>query len=303
MKKTYSIFFVAAVYVFIISCNKTAAPTKNANGTDSTVTIALKAPLSYFLRESSGLCFTDGKLWSFGDSGNPNWLFRIDSSSGVITQTLQIANYGNTDWEDITADSNYIYIGDFGNNNGNRKDLKILRVKKSDISDTPAVVTVSAEAINFSYADQTDFSPHDNNNFDCESLVAIGDSLYIFTKDGGDLQTRCYELPKIPGTYTIAPMATFNSTGKVTAATYNPETHELALLGYMDKKVSSFIWFFDGFNGSHFFSGTAKRVNIGDSATDWQVEGLDFISNNRLLMSCETSTSNVASLYSVQKNF
>ena len=294
-----SISFVLGIISF--SCKKNVA--SQQPGTNGPVTITLKGNLSYFLRESSGLCFTDGHLWSFGDNGNPGWIFKIDTTTGSTLQTVTIANFPNIDWEDITADPGFIYIGDFGNNDGNRTDLRILKIKKPDITDTPSVINVNAEAINFSYADQADFTPNSNNNFDCESLVAIGDSLYIFSKNHGDLKTRCYKLPKTPGTYVVAPIATCNTAGKVTAATYNPVTHELALLGYMDQKLNSFIWFFDGFSGTDFFGGTSKRVDIGKSNVEWQTEGLDFISTNRLMMSCETTPGNPASIYSVQKNF
>ncbi|MDQ2863442.1 MAG: hypothetical protein M3R50_07330 [Bacteroidota bacterium] len=66
--------------------------------------------------------------------------------------------------------------------------------------------------------------------------------------------------------------------------------------------MDSFIWFFNGFTQDNFFSGFSSRFNIGSLLVDWQTEGLDYVSNNRLLMSCETSTSHPASLYSVRKN-
>lgn len=300
----YGLFMGSLLVTAIsLSCKKASTGQSATTDTTAAVTVTLKGIFPYFLRESSGLCFTNGNLWSFGDSGNPAWLFRIDSSTGAIMQTVEITNYTNTDWEDITADPDFIYIGDFGNNKGNRTDLKILKIKKSAITDTPSVINLNAEAINFSYADQADFISNDNTDFDCESVVAAGDSLYIFSKDHGDLQTRCYALPKIPGTYAVAPKATFNTAGKVTAAAYDPVTHELALLGYADQKLKSFIWFFDNFNGTDFFGGTSKKIAIEQSNLAWQTEGLDFISATRLMMSCETTPGNPASLYSVQKNY
>jgi hypothetical protein len=60
----------------------------------------------------------------------------------------------NTDWEEISQDSSYIYVGDFGNNyQGNRTDLHILRIeKKSFLLNQPIIDTIS-----FSYSNQTDF--------------------------------------------------------------------------------------------------------------------------------------------------
>lgn len=164
-------------------------------------------------------------------------------------QLKESSNYPNTDWEDITADATYIYIGDTGNNDGDRTDLKILRIKKSDLATGTATISVTADAISFSYADQSDLSSNSNINFDCEAMMSVGDSLYLFTKDREDLQTRCYQLPKTPGTFAVSPVAAFNTRGKVTDAAYDPAIGTLALLGYMDKKNDSFIWFFSNYPG------------------------------------------------------
>ena len=220
---------------------------------DGPVTVTLRNPLPAVLHESSGVCYTDGNCWTFGDSGNLNGIYKIDTATGAVKQIVIVQNFSNTDWEDITADSLYIYVGDFGNNDGNRKDLKVIRIKKSDLNTSASPISVNADAINFSYADQTDFSTNSNTNFDCEALVSIDTSLYIFTKDGGDLQTRCYQLPKDTGTYSVLPISTFNTQGKITSAAYNSVTKELALGGYMDKKIFPFIWFFKKFAKNNFF--------------------------------------------------
>lgn len=305
MIKNYFISSLVAgcfMTALICSCKKNEVTAQPVSPTFITpITVTLRHNLPSLLKESSGLCFTDGDLWSFGDSGNPNSIYKIDTLTGAILQTVTIANYPNIDWEDITADSLYIYVGDLGNNNGNRSDLKVLRIKKTDFATTNNSVTVNADAINFSYSDQTDFTYNSNTNFDCEAIAAIGNNLYLFTKDRGDLQTRYYKLSKEPGTYTVSPMGSFNTNGKITAAAYNPLTNELALLGYMNQNKNSFIWFFNGYSGDEFFNATSTRFTIGTSSVDWQTEGLDYISTSRLMMSCETSISNLASLYAVQK--
>ena len=294
-------FFIS--YLLLTSCSKHDTPGMPPTQPDKkALDVELKCILPAVLKETSGLCYTENSIWSFGDGGNPSAIYKIDSTSGAILQTVIIVNYPNIDWEDITSDSLYLYIEDMGNNDGNRKDLKILRINKTDLIAGPSSINVTAEAINFSYADQFDFTSNNNTNFDCEALVAVQNYLYAFTKDGGDLKTRCYKIPKIPGTYSISPISSFNVDGKITAAAYNSATGELALLGYMNKKIGSFIYFFNDYQNDDFFAGSAARVSIGSLTIDWQTEGLDYISNNRLLMSCETSNSHLASLYSVQKN-
>ena len=137
-RRLVAIFYFPALCFFFLfpSCNPESHDvSQKAVPVDaSPISIKLKCVLPKILKESSGLCYTDGNLWTFGDSGNPNEIFKIDSSTGIILQTVQIDNFPNIDWEDITADSSFIYIGDFGNNNGNRTDLKIIRIKKTDLN-------------------------------------------------------------------------------------------------------------------------------------------------------------------------
>jgi hypothetical protein len=294
---------VMSLLVLFASCqqrNKTGKA-RDHEHVISPLKIGLKSVLPGALRESSGLCYTENNLWTFGDGGNPNKIYKIDSSTGEILQTVEIENFPNIDWEDITADSTYIYIGDFGNNNGNRKDLKIIRIRKSDLNSQASMLRVYGEAINFSYTDQTNFDKASSTDFDCESVISIRHFLYVFTKDGVDFKTRCYRIPDQPGNYKVSPISSFDTEGKVTAAAFNPVTREIALLGYATKKRESFIWFLDGYRSDEFFGGKTDRITIG-TGKDWQTEGLDYVSTKRLFMSCETSKSQVASLYFVQKN-
>ena len=131
-----------------------------------------------------------------------------------------ISNATNYDWEDICRDSTYIYIGDFGNV-GSRTDLKIYRLSVSSYL-TTLNDTVTADTIQYSYSDQTDFTPDQfNTNYDAEALISYNDSLYIFTKNWGNYWTNIYALPKTPGTYQISKVDSLYSEGLVTGATYN----------------------------------------------------------------------------------
>ncbi len=252
-------------------------------------TLALRTTLPVTtLNENSGLAWSDGKLWAHDDSGNPATLFSIDTTDGNVIQTVFVDNYPNVDWEDITADSSYLYIADVGNNTGDRTDLKILKIAKADI-DTATGGHVNAQAISFSYADQTNFTPTQLTNFDCEALISIGDSLYIFTKDRLDNKTRVYKMPKVPGTYSLSPYTTFNVSGLITAASYDPVNREIVLLGYTLLKTNSFLWFLNDYTGDMFFSGNKRRIEIGDN-TEWQTEAVEFISPGRFFVSNESAT-------------
>ena len=227
--------------------------------------------------ENSGIEWVNGSLYAFGDSGNPPTIFKLDTITGGIKQSIKVTNYENTDWEDITADADYIYIGDFGNNDGLRKDLRVLKIPKSQfINDTNSTISVTAQVINFSYTDQVSFEKDKNTNFDCEAFISCGDSLYLFTKNRGDFKTRVYSLPKISGTYKVSPYANYNVNGKITGADYNPITKEVILVGYMNGSKNSFVWYLNNFQGTNFFSGNNRRFEIGNTNIAWQTEGIAF---------------------------
>ncbi|MEP2237179.1 MAG: hypothetical protein ABJI22_02385, partial [Maribacter sp.] len=98
--------------------------------------------------ETSGLLYFNGNLITHNDSGNEAVLYEIDLQSLSILRRVIISNVINIDWEAISQDDEYIYIGDFGNNVGTRKDLAVHRILKEDFLNAN---TVSAETINFSY--------------------------------------------------------------------------------------------------------------------------------------------------------
>lgn len=290
-------FSILAMHLFV-SCTKEG---KSHDAGDNKDSITLLYPLPSALHESSGLCYTDGRLWSFGDSGNPPYLYCIDTATGAILQTVRIQNFSNEDWEDITADDQYIYVGDFGNNDGNRKDLRVLRISKQNINTGAADVAVQAEAIYFSFADQTVFPVNKHSDFNCEAIASVGDELYIFTKDESDFRTRCYPLSKTPGTYAVLPISSFNSEGEITSAAYNPSTNELALGGYQSGKLHPFIWFFTDFAGDDFFEGKKNKILLSKDDKAWQTEGLAYISSQQLFLSCESTSDVAASLYKINR--
>ena len=86
------------------------------------------------IQETSGLLFVGDELWTHNDSGNENRLYQLDTMTGAVLREVLIANAENEDWEDITQDNQYIYIGDFGNNEGTRTDLRIYRILKSSLN-------------------------------------------------------------------------------------------------------------------------------------------------------------------------
>ncbi len=249
------------------------------------------------VNETSGLIFLKGYIWTFNDSGGEPEIYKIDSESGKIIQTVKITNGENFDWEDITHDDSFIYIGDFGNNWGTRKDLKIYKIAINDITDKKKI-QLKAEIIEFSYTDQVSFEKNNRgHNYDCESIISYQDSLIIFSKNWGNGRTRLYKLPKTPGNYKISPLDNFNADGLVTGASHNKETGGLVFIGYKD--YVPFIYYFSEFDGNNFKNGNAYRINL-IKIKGSQTEGIVWYDNDNILISTEQKKEFDQKVYKLQ---
>ncbi len=235
--------------------------------------LELLTPLSETVAESSSLLFLNQKLITNNDSGGLPELYEIDSVSGNVTRTVTIVNSANVDWEALCSDSLYIYIGDFGNNNGSRTDLKIYRISQNAYFNSPADEAY-AETISFHYADQTSFTSIPfQTNFDAEAFIAFGDSLYIFTKNWGDHRTNIYPIPKIPGDYELTKTDSIDVQGLVTGASFDPQNGTIMLSCYT--LVSPFAFYISDFPDSTFSEGTLQTIDLqAPSGYSYQIEGV-----------------------------
>jgi len=215
-------------------------------------------PLPQEVPETSGLVLHGDCLWTHNDSGWQPELFCLDPEDGSLIRRVRVVNAENRDWEEITMDENYLYIGDFGNNNGNRRDLVIYKVSLTDLE----LDTVFPTEITFEYPDQRDFSSRPlENDFDMEAMISFGDSLYLFSKNWQSLSTRVYSLPKEPGDYIASLLDSFEVNGLITGASFNQEDSLIALVGYTTF-LQPFTWLLWDFKGSTFFSGNKRRIEL-----------------------------------------
>lgn len=224
------------------------------------------------VKETSGLLFLDGKIITHNDSGDAPNLYEIDSLSGAIARTVTISNATNVDWEDLAENDTHIFIADIGNNNGNRQDLKIYKILKSDFKNSTAV---SAEVISYSYEDQTDFSSQPNSsNFDAEGIVVYGNDLLIFSKNWADFKTNVYKIPLTIGNYVATKVSAANVEGLITGAVYNDD--RFFLTGYNASLMPFLIYIdFNRMPGEDiFFSGFNKVSLVNELEQGSQVEGI-----------------------------
>ncbi len=176
--------------------------------------------------ESSGFAHgPDSTIWTHPDSGSPSELYLV-SKDGRLLKKEQVS-IQNKDWEDLAQDDKgNLYIGDFGNNLNNRKDLRIYKVQQNNM-----VVT---DTIQFSFADQNAFPPDTKEqHYDLEAFFYYQDSLYLFTKSRAFKSiTKLYKLPATAGNYTLQPQAELRVKSPITAADASAGAGKFALLGY-----------------------------------------------------------------------
>lgn len=226
------------------------------------------------LDETSGLLFYNNTLITHTDSGGKAELYEINATTGAITRTVDITNATNVDWEDIAQDTAYIYIGDIGNNSGNRTDLKIYKISKADYNTSDGKVT--AEIISYSYADQLDFTRSPNMmNWDAEGLISYGDRLLIFTKNWVDLKTNVYAIPKTSGTHSAVLVSSYNTNGLITGADSSPDEKVIYLIGYSTSEAPFMYTIHDiPENSLDIFSGKISDKIVDIVSLGYQVEGI-----------------------------
>ncbi len=174
--------------------------------------------------ECSGMVYTDGLLWTLGDSGTKPELYGLDST-GRCVQVITHPALQNKDWEALAVDQEKkrFFIGEIGNNGNKRKDLKIY------VLDSNRQVT----SIPIAYGLQDAFPPNKKlKNFDGEAMVYTNDSLFLFGKNRGLPLVSWYALPVEAQEKKLLPSRQVFMKGMITDAAYDEASGQLVLLAY-----------------------------------------------------------------------
>lgn len=241
--------------------------------------VPLKSPA---LDETSGLLLYNNVVITHNDSGGNPDLYEVNPETGSVSRTVVVQDATNIDWEDITQDQHFIYVGDIGNNEGNRKDLKIYKISKADYNDGDD--TVTPEIIRYYYEDQTDFKSRvNNNNWDAEALISYNDQLLIFTKNWADNQVNVYAVPKVADhTHRAVKVSSYNTKGMITGADVSPDHKKIFLTGYSTAAPPFLFTVTNIPTGSYdVFSGqvSEKKANLLPMGN--QVEGITIVSTSK----------------------
>ncbi|MXN89895.1 hypothetical protein GR160_01530 [Flavobacterium sp. Sd200] len=259
----------------------------------TTVNSPLKQIGKLSLKEVSGLIYIKGQLYGQEDSGNKSSIYKI-GLDGTTQEEIKIVNAKNTDWEDLASDKQgNIYIGDFGNNKNDRKDLAIYRLNADDLSRVSSVIS-------FHYPDQKEFPPKKSNLvFDVEAFLEQNGNFYLFTKNrskGFNGEVKIYRVPNKAGNHTAELLGTLSTCDNfrkcaITGADLSPDGTKAVLLS------GAKVWLITNFGNGNFAKGKLQEFDLGHTS---QKEGICFKDNNTLLIADEKDKKEGGKLYEIK---
>jgi hypothetical protein len=225
----------------------------------TTWTPEYSVPLEDTVIETSGLIWTHGKYWTMNDDSDPAW-YAIDSVNGNVMESYQWVGLQNIDWEEIQQNDEYYFIGDIGNNSGNRTDLKFFRIPKMAMGN---FTMDDVDTISFHYQDQFDFNNATNDHdFDCEAFLVDNDSIYLFTKCWASHTVGLYAMSNSPGDHAAVKRTEWNVQGMITGAHWSMEQNHVVLVGY-NELVQPFAVLLYDFPSTQFLSGNKRKISLG----------------------------------------
>jgi len=232
------------------------------------------AKLPRQVNESSGIVALPQQAGylTHNDAGNQPYLYSL-SKEGKLLKTYQL-NLKNTDWEDLTTDDHgYLYIADTGNNNNDRRDLAVYKLKLSEMN--------KPQAIHFTYEDQHKFPPaKKERNFDSEAIFWHGGNLYLISKDRGRGQTaKIYRLPDKPGRHQAKLVGKHQLKAQVTGAAISPDGEKVALLS------EEVLHLYTNYPSPEtYYQGQYQKIKLSGAG---QTEGITFEDAQNLIITSE----------------
>ena len=237
--------------------------------------------LPKIINETSGLEILNEVFITHNDSGGEPSLYFFNLNGEIINskklEEEPVWEIYNNDWEDITADEDFIYIADTGNNFGTRDNLNIIKVKISDFS-------VDSK-IDIFYSDQKSFFPSSKHKYDAEALLIIEDKIALFSKDRDSLNTDLYLIDNtVKEKQELSSVANFNVNSLITGGDYDSDTGILALVSY-SSRGEQYLILFEDFNIDTPRYNTFKKYRIPIERA--QIEAVKIISEKQFWVTSE----------------
>jgi len=234
-------------------------------------------------------------IWMLNDGGNPNKIYGLNTKGKIKKEIL--INAKNNDWEDLTSDElGNVYIGAFGNNLNNRKDLSVLKINSEDLIGSEIA---EIERISFYFPDQKKFPPKKKKmHFDCEAFFHFNDSLYMFTKSREEHhygKTNLYKIPAVKGNHEAQFIASFKTCDElpcwITSVDISNNGKQIALL------TLDAVWLLSDYTKDNFFNGKAIQISFEHES---QKEGVCFKNDSTLYITDERSHGKGRNLYELK---
>jgi len=259
------------------------------------VNISTVRKLKNDFEELSGLKYVDKRLWTIIDPEGEDMMYSINLVTGEPKETIKVTGISSINFEAITSSDTDFYIGDIGNNKGNRKDLVIYKVP------FPSTINIentsTAEEIKFYYPEQKDFRSNTITDFDAEAIFYRNGYIYLFTKNNTNTKTSLYEIPAVPGNHAARLKGIFDVQGKITDADINSDGTKVILTGHNKETEQVFCWLMKDFKGTDFFTGTKTQIQLGRLNEIGQVEGATFFNDKNVFISNEKNDGVPANIY------
>ena len=257
-----------------------------------TIVSEIELPISVY--ETSGLEIINNNLITINDSGNPSNLYYLNQDGELLFRRM-FNELKNNDWEDLTADEEFIYIADIGNNFDTRENLRIIKIPVNSENN-------SYEIINFHYPEQDKFiTLEKSSQYDAEGLIIVDDNLIIFTKNKLKKITEIYTVPKIAGTYEAKKIGSLNTQSIITGADYDSKTKLLALTGSLSfKGYEYYILKIKDFDPKKPINYYIDMYKIPLEKT--QVESIKIIDKNTFWVTSEAETFGSPMMYKIKIN-
>ena len=271
MKRYY---FILSLIIFSCSSGQEKEDFENAIILETIV-------LPKIINETSGLEILNNQFITHNDSGGEPSLYFFSQNGEIINSiTLEEESFWeiyNNDWEDITADEDYIYIADTGNNFGNRDNLNIIKVKTTDFS--------IDSKIDISYKDQQTFLPRPKHKYDAEALFLIEDKIAVLSKDRDNLFTDLYLIDKESSSkQALESKTTYNVNSLITGGDYNKDMSLLALVSY-NSRGNQFLILFEDFKLDNLAEKKFRKIKIPLERA--QIEAIKIIDDNTFWITSE----------------
>ncbi len=219
-KLIYSIIILSGVFYFSAAASENELKFKPG--------IKIGTIQTDLIKEASGIVASRKNkniLWVHNDSGNSAKLYAINNKGELVGNFL-IKGIKCRDWEDIAIgpgpekNSDYLYIGDIGNNGNKNVIVTIYRIPEPDVNSTP-----SKKEIKIGPPDTIKLAYPDDKPKDAETLLvdSLNGDIYIITKR--NIFSRVYHTPYPQSTDkpTIMAQATMLPLGLATGGDVSPD--------------------------------------------------------------------------------